>query len=94
MDKQRDLYLIAYDICEPRRLRHVYRYLAGYKVAGQKSVCEVWVTPAELKHIRSDLEAMMEMGEDRLHILALEPRMKPLLVGRATHFTSNHFAIV
>jgi len=35
MEKSRALYLVAYDICEPRRLHRVCRYLTGYKVAGQ-----------------------------------------------------------
>lgn len=94
MDKARDLYLVAYDVCNPRRLQKVCRYLTGYKVGGQKSVFEIWATPAELKRIRADLEALMEVEEDRLHILALDPRMKPHCFGRATHFTENFFAIV
>ena len=94
MDTRRTLYLVAYDVCEPSRLQRVCRYLTGYKVGGQKSVCEVWVTPAELKHIRSDLDVLMEPGEDRLHILSLDPRMKPRCLGRARSFEQNYFAIV
>lgn len=94
MDIARSLYLVAYDVCEPRRLQRVRRYLTGYKVGGQKSVFEVWATPAELRHIRSDLERLMEAGEDRLHILALDPRMKPRCLGQARSFNRSHFAIV
>jgi len=94
MDKQRTLYLVAYDVCEPRRLRRVCRYLTGYKVGGQKSVFEVWATPAELRAIHLDLDRMMDAGEDRLHVLALDPRMKPRLFGRASTLARQHFAIV
>lgn len=94
MDKARDLYLVAYDVCNPRRLRKVCRYLTGYKVSGQKSVFEIWVTPAELKRIRADLENLIEPEEDRVHFLGLDPRTKPALYGRARHFSQNHFAIV
>lgn len=94
MDKTRTLYLVAYDICDPQRLQKVCRYLTGYKVAGQKSVFEIWATPAELARIREDLESLMDEDEDRAHILALDPRMKPMLHGRAATFTENHFAIV
>lgn len=90
----RTLYLVAYDVCNPSRLHKVCRYLTGFKVGGQKSVFEIWATPAELKHIRADLEALMEAAEDRLHILALDPRMKPRCLGRANTFTDHHFAIV
>ena len=94
MDKQRTLYLVAYDVCNPRRLHKVCRYLTGYKVGGQKSVFEVWVTPAELEHIRADLNTLMDPVEDRLQILALDPRMTPRCFGRANTFTQHHFAII
>ncbi len=94
MDKARTLYLVAYDVCEPHRLHKVCRYLTGYKVAGQKSVFEIWATAAELARIRVDLEDLMDGDEDRLHILALDPRLKPRLFGRAQTFTTQHFAIV
>jgi len=94
MDAHRDLYLIAYDVCEPKRLQRVCRYLTGYKVGGQKSVFEVWVTPGELRRIRADLEKLMDADEDRLHILALDPRMKPRCIGLAQSFAQQHFAIV
>ena len=48
----RTLYLVAYDVCgDARRLARVGRYLRSYRVAGQKSVPEIWVTPAELRTI-------------------------------------------
>lgn len=42
----RALYLVAYDIADPRRLAHVHRLL-GWKVGGQKSFYECWLTPVE-----------------------------------------------
>lgn len=48
---QRKLYLVAYDVAEPKRLRQVRNYLIGYKVGGQKSVFEIWITPTELIHL-------------------------------------------
>ena len=94
MDKHRNLYLVAYDVCEPHRLQRVCRYLTGYKVGGQKSVFEIWATDAELRKIRCELEELMDAAEDRLHIVALDPRSSPHLYGRASHFTDHFFAIV
>lgn len=94
MDKVRNLILVAYDICEPKRLQRVCRFLTGYKVAGQKSVFELWVTPAELAHIRAELQAMIDPREDRVHFLGLDPRMRPTLLGCAKHFSQNFFAII
>ena len=47
----RNLYLVAYDVCDPKRLSRVGRYFHSYRVAGQKSVPEIWVTPAELQRV-------------------------------------------
>lgn len=94
MDKQRTLYLVAYDVCDPRRLHRVCRYLTGYKVSGQKSVFEIWATDAELREIRGELERLMLLNEDRLHILALDPRMQPRCKGRAHSFQQKFFSIV
>lgn len=90
----RTLYLVAYDVCDPRRLYRVSRFLTGYKVGGQKSVYEIWATKGELRRIRAELENLMDADEDRLHILALDPRMKPRCMGLASTFTQNHFCIV
>jgi hypothetical protein len=57
-------------------------------------VFEVWATPAELRQIRTDLDDLMDAAEDRLHILALDPRMSPRCLGRADSFAQAHFAIV
>jgi len=90
----RRLYLVAYDVCQPRRLNRVYRYLSSYKVNGQKSVIEIWVTPAELKHIRLSLKEIMDKTEDRLHIIALDPRQPVSCHGQASHFQQTFFCIV
>lgn len=89
----RTLYLVAYDVCHPSRLQKVCRYLTGFKVGGQKSVFEIWVTPAEIRQIRSHLDRMMDPDEDRLHIFALETRMQPRCFGVATPFDKNFFYI-
>ena len=94
MDKQRTLYLVAYDVCDPRRLHRVCRYLTGYKVGGQKSVFEIWATDAELREIRKELDRLMQADEDRLHILALDPRMQPRCTGQARSFERKFFSIV
>ena len=94
MDKQRTLYLVAYDVCDPRRLYRVSRYLTGYKVGGQKSVLEIWATEAEQHEIRDQLERLMLPDEDRLHILALDSRMMVRCKGRAHSFERTFFSIV
>lgn len=80
----RSLYLVCYDISCPRRLHRVHRFLRGFKVGGQKSFFECWLTPPELKDIEQTLESFMELSEDRVHIFQLDPRMKPDCHGKGT----------
>ncbi|MCX7896834.1 MAG: CRISPR-associated endonuclease Cas2 [Rhodocyclaceae bacterium] len=93
MDKARRLYLIAYDVSDDLRLNRVCRFLTGFKVAGQKSVFEIWATAAELSSIRAQLAQLIDPQEDRVHILSLDPRLAPQLYGKARHFSDNHFLI-
>lgn len=80
----RKRYLVCYDICEPGRLKRVYKYLSGFKVGGQKSFFECWLTATELCCIRDNLRNMIDINEDRLHIFLLDPRMSPGCYGIAT----------
>ena len=90
----RTLYLVAYDVCEPRRLARVTRYFHAYRVAGQKSVPEIWVTPAALAHIQADMGRLLQTDQDRLQLIALDPRMTPRCMGQAESFQATHFCIV
>lgn len=90
----RTLYLVAYDVCDPCRLQRVCRFLTGFKVGGQKSVFEIWVTASELRQIRAALGGLMQPEEDRLHILALDPRMFMKGLGKARAFAPGHFSIL
>ncbi len=94
MNQNRSLYLVAYDVCNPSRLRKVRQILTDYKVGGQKSVFEAWLTPPELRLIHLEIKHLMDPEQDRLNILALDPRMKPRCMGRAQSFEQRHFSIV
>ena len=82
-DPARTLYLVCYDISCPKRLYRVHRFLLGYKVGGQKSFFECWLTPAELRDVRTGLLERMEIDEDRAHIFQLDPRQKTRQLGSA-----------
>ena len=89
----RTLYLVAYDVCHPRRLARVTRYFHSYRVAGQKSVPEIWVTPAERASIEADMGHLLAADEDRLQLIALDPRMTPRCMGLAETFKATHFCV-
>ena len=88
------IFLVAYDVSEPKRWRRVYRFLLGYRVGGQKSVLEVMATPGEVRAIHDALVEMIDADEDRLHIVALDPRMETRCLGIADSFKDNHFSIL
>lgn len=92
-DASRTLYLICYDICCPKRLRRVYKFLLGYRVGGQKSCFECLLTPAELRAAQSMLSQLIEPGEDRVHIFQLDPRMTCDRLGLATAPASEVFLL-
>lgn len=73
----RSIYLVCYDIACPRRLRRVHQFLLGFKVGGQKSFFECWLTQQELRDVKETLVQIIDQIEDRVHIFQLDPRMKP-----------------
>ncbi len=79
----RALYLVCYDICEPLRLQRVHHYLLGFKIGGQKSFFECWLTPPELRNVRTTLTEMIDAVTDRVHIFQLDPRMSNQCFGQA-----------
>ncbi len=93
-DAARTLFLICYDVSSPKRLYRVRKYLLGFKVGGQKSFFECWLTPSELREVRNTLAILLNLGEDRAHIFQLDARMKCDLLGRATRPVSTMFLIV
>ena len=82
MSPQRQLYLAAYDIACDRRRAGALKRLRGYATGGQKSVHEVWLTPAEKREVLADMGLLLGT-DDRFALLRLDPRARTLLRGRA-----------
>lgn len=80
----RQLYLVAYDIADPKRLARVHRHMLGWKVGGQKSFYECWLTKAERLSLLHQLEQLIDTHEDRIHVFQLDARMPPRCYGIAT----------
>ena len=93
-ESSRTLYLVCYDVANNRRLYRVRRYLAGYRVGGQKSFFECWLTPAELDEVCRTLAEMLDVEADRAHIFQLDQRMPRDYLGVATPPPNRAFMIV
>ena len=89
----RDLYLVCYDISCPRRWRRVHRLLSAYRMAGQKSVFECLMTGGELESCVRQLRRFIEPTEDRVHVLALDPRMSREGWGRGAPYDGGPLVV-
>ncbi len=93
-DTARTLFLVCYDVRDDRRRRRIHRFLLGYRVGGQKSFCECWLTAAELGALHRRLAEMLDADEDRAHVFQLDPRLPRDLLGRATPPALDLFLVV
>ncbi len=79
----RDLYLACYDISEPRRLIAALKLARAYATGGQKSVHEIFLTPAERGNLLDDMAVLIDLDTDRFMLLRLDPRNKVHTLGKA-----------
>jgi CRISPR-associated protein Cas2 len=94
LDTARTLYLVCYDIACPQRLQRVHKFLLGYKVGGQKSFFECWLTAGELNAVRAGLGERMDARDDRAHIFQLDPRQRISCLGTAQSVKHTSFMIL
>ena len=80
---ERDLYLAAYDVASPSRLAAALALVRGYATGGQKSVHEVFLTPAERRELVHAMALLLDEDEDRFFLLRLDPRARTYALGLA-----------
>lgn len=80
---QRDPHLAAYDITEPRRLSAALKLTRAYATGGQKSVHELFLTPAERWTLIENMSALIDQDTDRFFLLRLDPRSRIHTLGKA-----------
>ena len=68
---QRQLYLAAYDISCPRRLRKALKVLRAYASGGQKSVFECYLSPSEKSQLLEEMSQVIDEQEDRFIVFKL-----------------------
>jgi CRISPR-associated protein Cas2 len=80
---QRDLHLACYDVACPRRLSAALKIAREYATGGQKSVHEIYLTPAERQDLVERIRHLLKLDEDRFLLLKLDPRSRVLTLGKA-----------
>ena len=91
---RRALYVVAYDIAKPSRLRKVRQTVKRFATGGQKSVFECFLTPSEREELLAEAGAIIDEEEDRLMLFRVEERAKPVLLGTATPAANPDFVYV
>lgn len=80
---ERTLYLAAYDVADPGRLRDALKVLKGYASGRQKSVFECFLTAAERQRLLGQVRAVLDLTEDRFFLVRLDPRSRIRTLGIA-----------
>lgn len=78
----RELWLVAYDVRCPRRLRETLQAVRGFSTGGQKSVHECWLSAMERRLLRARLAAVIDPREDSVLLVRLDPHAKARAWGR------------
>lgn len=81
---ERALYLAAYDVADPRRLRRALGVVKGYATGGQKSAYECFLTPSECRVLMEEMRAVLDLDEDRFLLVALGPAAGAKTLGIAS----------
>jgi CRISPR-associated protein Cas2 len=69
----RRLYLVTYDICEPRRLRKVFKTMQGFGEHLQLSVFQCDLTAIDRIDMQAALEAIIDRDQDKVLMIDLGP---------------------
>lgn len=69
----RHRYLVAYDVCDPKRLRRTYKKMCGFGDALQYSVFQCALSDVELTLMREAIGAIINHAEDRVMIVDVGP---------------------
>lgn len=77
------LYLAAYDVRTPKRLRRALRMVKPYASGGQKSAYECWLDPHERGQLLAQSENHLLLEEDRFSLIPIDPRRGVITLGRA-----------
>ena len=79
----RTLYLAAYDVADPGRLRASLDIVKGYATGGQKSAYECFLTDGERSAMLHDMALVLEEQEDNFLLIGLDPRSRVYTLGIA-----------
>lgn len=86
------LYIVAYDICDPKRLARVCKVAYSFAFGGQKSVVESYLDEAGLVWLERRLLGVVRLEYDKINIVPVHK--KAILLGRAKRLPFDKGVIV
>ena len=69
----RNVYLVAYDVCDRKRLRRAYRLMCGAGDPFQLSVFRCELSPTERQALQSKLLDVLNFAKDRVMLVDMGP---------------------
>jgi len=69
----RTVFLVSYDVCDPKRLRQTYKTLCGFGTSLQYSVFRCELNPLQLHALKEKLWSILNLDEDRVMVVNLGP---------------------
>ena len=69
----RSTYIVCYDICDPKRLRDVFKNMRGWGDHLQLSVFECHLTRSDLVELKAELSQIINHHEDQVLFVDLGP---------------------
>ncbi len=89
--KDRVLYIAAYDISCPKRLRRALHILKSYASGRQKSVFEVYLDKQEKGQLMNEVDSILDTDDDRFFLLKLSGRKHIHTLGIAVQPIDNEY---
>ncbi len=90
----RILYLVCYDISDPKRIPKALKLVKEFAISGQKSFYECLLSARERAMLETSLSNLIDESVDRVHFFQLDPRQKPQFFGKAFRQSTVPFMII
>lgn len=74
---ERSFYVVVYDVVDDRRRSRVARYMESIGDRVQKSVFEVYLTPAEVEKLLRRMKKLIDEEEDGVRVYLLCDACRP-----------------
>jgi CRISPR-associated protein Cas2 len=66
-------FVVSYDVCDPKRLRRVFKVMKGWGIPLQYSVFQCDLSEKQVVELKSELEDEMDMNVDQVLFIDLGP---------------------